>query len=321
MTSSTAPAREPAWISAAHGKPLSALSQRDSTLPSGHYFPARSSPPKATLIALHGIQTHSAWFSLMAREFNARDIAVIAPNRRGSGSMPERATMAADIEHRRQWLDDLDPVVSAARGLGAPVFLVGTSWGAKLALGYAGEYPDRIDGVALLVPALKTRQETLGRKIGVLVGAFFSIFNPKLDTELPLRDQLYLPERAEATPVDAELLAGMRDDPGLLRRVTFRFLWQQNKLQHEALKKWRNPEVRRLPLQAVFAARDQVVDEKRARKALPRADSLDAPAPIADAGHGVQVHNAAASAAQIGAWILSGAGSAPKAALLGADER
>ncbi|WP_043360355.1 alpha/beta fold hydrolase [Belnapia sp. F-4-1] len=113
--------------------------------------------PRAILLALHGFGDYSFnFFDIPASLFIALGIGVFAYDQRGFGAGPHRgywpgtATLAADAAAVARLL--------AARYPGVPVFLVGESMGAAVALvTMAAADPPPVAGLILLAPGVRGR--------------------------------------------------------------------------------------------------------------------------------------------------------------------
>src|SRR5689334_19603153 len=69
----------------------------------------RHASPTASIVLLHGLQSHARWFAEAADMLNDRGFAVYALDRRGSGSSPGRR---GDIRDYRHWYDEVRDVVA-----------------------------------------------------------------------------------------------------------------------------------------------------------------------------------------------------------------
>ena len=124
-------------------------------LPYAAWLPEGS--PKAILLGLHGFGDYSVnAFELPAPLFTAAGIALYAYDQRGfgaapnSGLWPGTATLAADATAMARLL--------AARHPGVPVYLMGESMGAAVALAAAGSAdPPPVAGYLLLAPGVRGR--------------------------------------------------------------------------------------------------------------------------------------------------------------------
>ncbi len=127
-------------------------------LPVRVWLPAPGQPPRAVLLALHGFNDSRDAWELAAPVFAAHGIAVFAPDQRGFGGAPGRATwpgvgrLIADADAMARGLHSRYP---AAR-----LFVMGESMGGAIALDLAAESsPPPIDGVIALAPAVWGRAE------------------------------------------------------------------------------------------------------------------------------------------------------------------
>lgn len=117
-----------------------------------------SGPPRARVIALHGLSCRAEDFSPLGRAFADRGFRVEAWNLRGQGLDPE-------LERRGTWLDVdgvLADLAAFAGTADAPLFLCGESMGAMLAIRAAArpEWKRRLAGLLLFVPVVGLAQRT-----------------------------------------------------------------------------------------------------------------------------------------------------------------
>jgi acylglycerol lipase len=117
--------------------------------------------PRGTVIALHGIQSHSGWYDYSSRRLADAGFAVYFPDRRGSGLNGFQRGHAAhamrlvnDVRALRTLAineTDCSPEKSNAH---LPITILGISWGGKLAAVLAALFPQEFDRLALLYPGL-----------------------------------------------------------------------------------------------------------------------------------------------------------------------
>lgn len=290
----------------------------DPALPQGVHFPAQGAA-RATLICLHGIQTHAGWFAPLAGELTTSGIHVIAVDRRGSGMNTAKPFIKGHAAGSDELVEDLQKQVTEARRLGAPVYLLGTSWGSNLAGVYAarGANPQPA-GVILLVPATRSRFETRGK---AFVTAVVSLLAPRVKVGLPfgvthyqagapqpaptdhVRKPLKKPndnEVSEQNPELANLLVEDGKTDVLVTKPSFRLLRTGLKLAKE----WREPPRQRgFPLLLLVAERDQIMDNGPAWVAAQSNTSRSTREIIPGAGHGVQITHPKEIATRILGWI------------------
>ncbi len=214
----------------------------------------RHSQPAASLVLVHGLQSHAQWFADAADELVERGFSVYALDRRGSGSSPEAR---GDIARYQDWFDEIGDVVGLARqeSPDAPVHLVGHCFGANLALGYALVQPDDVQSVVMLTPG------------------FYVI------PDYPLRQKLRIaaagliaPDRKFRVPQDDELFTR---DPGVLSWISrdtlgAKWLTARCLLQINRMLGWlrRGAGNLRVPLLVLEAGRDRLSDNRRNRELL-----------------------------------------------------
>lgn len=115
-------------------------------------------PSSAVLVYLHGIEGHSQWFEQTASYLNRLGFSIYAPDRRGSG---RNADMRGDITSYRQFINDLKQLLACVKKQHSdvPLILVGSCWGAKLAVAALQDPEIRrmsFAGLVLITPAIKT---------------------------------------------------------------------------------------------------------------------------------------------------------------------
>lgn len=175
--------------------------------------------PWAVVIFLHGIASHGGWFGETATDLRKHGVTVYAPDRRGSGRSGGRR---GHVDRYVRALDDVTQVVRLAGSEhpGAPVFLAGSSWAAKLAVVYAMGRPVLLSGLLLLGPGLLPRVGlSPALRLAVGVGQLVA---PTAQVAIPLTPELYT-----TTPRYLEFI---RADPLRLLTATTRFFWETGRL-------------------------------------------------------------------------------------------
>lgn len=171
--------------------------------------------PRGAVIAVHGIQSHSGWYSDSSIAMARSGWDVYFADRRGSG-LNGRDRGHAD--HGIRLVNDLKTLIKLAKQdhPDRPIVLLGLSWGGKLATAFTAMHADLIQRLILLYPATDT-----------FVG-------PKLWNRMLLRFARHHDVRKKliALPfTDAELFtnvteyqARIQNDPLALNAVTTGFL-------------------------------------------------------------------------------------------------
>jgi len=212
----------------------------------GRRWLPRQSQVRASLLFVHGIASHSAWFAGTAAVLAERGIAVYAPDRRGSGQssgprghIPSYERAAADVE--------LFVDLAAREQSGRPLFLAGSSWAARLALAVAARRQDDLAGLVLLGPVLFSRVDlTVAQKLFVLACHHLGAAR---QLPIPLFPELYT--RHE------RYVQYIRDDTRRLLTASARFFWETRRLDRA---RDRLAAELRLPLMVQIGAADRIAD-------------------------------------------------------------
>jgi len=211
-----------------------------------------------TVVYLHGIQSHGAWYLETASELVRRGYSVYLPDRRGSGrSGGPRGHFPATA----QLVDDVRRMVELARSEGGdvPLFVVGGCWGARTAIAYALAEPEPLAGLALVCPALFAKVELPpGDRLRVLAGG---LVDSMLPVRVPLEDELF----TENPPY----LEFIKDDALSLREVTASFFFRQAIWDRQL----RAATALRPPLLVLQSGADPIVDGPRVRAWFDRLES------------------------------------------------
>jgi alpha-beta hydrolase superfamily lysophospholipase len=206
--------------------------------------------PRATVVALHGIQSHSGWFTYSSGRLAEAGLAVCFLDRRGSGMNEPARGHARSVE---RLVDDVTQFLAEVRGLdgklNAPLILLGVSWGGKLATVTAARRPELIDGLALLYPGLRARVRTRWDQ----------------NLRLSLAEWLGIRDKRVRVPLDnAALFTGearwkemIRNDPLALHDVTVSFLLANRQLDRRLPS---CPAAIRLPVLVMLAGQDEIID-------------------------------------------------------------
>jgi acylglycerol lipase len=211
---------------------------------------------KTALVYLHGIESHSGWFGKAATLLRDQGYDVYCLDRRGSGINREnRGFVSGHVDSYKVLLEDLRAFIQPLRSRYDSVFLVGMSWGGKLALGYGFTHPEDIRGLVLITPGIRALVDvSLFTKLKILVASQVQPLEP---IAIPIK-----PEMFTSNPQNLEFI---HRDPLRLRQATARFFIESRRLdgyiddQMSTL---------RLPVQLFLAGKDRLIDNDGVRLVL-----------------------------------------------------
>ena len=219
------------------------------------YRLVRAPRTRSSLVYLHGIESHAAWFLPAAERLTRRGSTTLLAERRGSGLNAGEAP--GDAASARVLLEDvhrarevLDP---------RPVALIGLSWGGKLALAAALERPRGLRALVLVTPGLVPRVDVpLGDKLRIAASCL--VGGGRASIDVPIEPEMFTTE--------ARALEYIRSDRLRLHRVTARLF-----LAGRALDRRIRAGIEGLcvPVLVVLAGRDRIVDNRRTLELLGRA--------------------------------------------------
>ncbi|MEU4845690.1 alpha/beta hydrolase [Streptomyces gilvosporeus] len=223
--------------------------------------------PKAAVFYVHGLQSHAGWLFETGPELARRQIAVYAPDRRGSGSsggprghLPSSAAVLDDYTAHFE-------AVRARHPEHLPVTAVGQSFGGSVLAALLATGRISPDGVVLCAPALGQQQARHGqegvRRLRTLQGHRTS--------PVTLKDEDYTRQQP--------YLAFMANDHAMLRQITdgFRAVMAELELLYTEGPRWDigSPAA---PVHFARPERDPIIDLDTARSTLARMcpDTVDA---------------------------------------------
>lgn len=127
---------------------------------------------RATIVLAHGASEHSGRYAWTAEELAARGYATWAIDHRGHG---RSEGARAYLDRLANAVADLDGLVALAAG--GPLFLLGHSMGGTVALAYALEHQERLDGLVLSAPLAALEAASPLQRIA---GQVLSVIAPRL---------------------------------------------------------------------------------------------------------------------------------------------
>jgi alpha-beta hydrolase superfamily lysophospholipase len=159
-------------------------SARELRLPMSCWTDACASP-KAVVVMIHGLLLHAKSFDVLGKTLASQGFVVVAPDLRGCGRW---RTSGSDyqpsrlLDHQRSYEDILALTHKMkTEHPGLPIFLVGESMGAALAIQVGATEPDLVNGLVLASPAIKGQVAILPK---ALYSAMKLFSNPRREIDL-----------------------------------------------------------------------------------------------------------------------------------------
>jgi alpha-beta hydrolase superfamily lysophospholipase len=210
----------------------------------------------AHVVCLHGIQSHAGWYEYSCRKLSQAGFIVSFLDRRGSGMNKEAR---GDTPSFRRLLQDVAEFLEYLSGQAKagssnlPIFVIGISWGGKVAVPLSRFRLNHVSGMVLICPGLCPRVHAPFSERLRIVWA--RLVSPRRLFSIPLND----PEMFTATPRWLDFLRG---DALSLHRATARFLVESVRLDRY-LK--RVPPYVRVPVLLLLAEKDRIIDNAATR--------------------------------------------------------
>ncbi|QJW93438.1 alpha/beta fold hydrolase [Frigoriglobus tundricola] len=242
------------------------------------HYPA-AGVPRARLVFVHGIRSHSGWYRRSCQALAAAGHEVYFLDRRGAGL---NTAHRGDSPSFRRLIDDVAEFVQHLRAEHAwlPVFVCGISWGGKLAVGLPYRKPHLVDGLVLLCPGLAPKvAPPLPQRARIAVAR---VFRPWKFFPVPLNE----PELFTAAP---EWRHFVDTEPHGLRRVTARFLFGSFSLDLYLRRAARRVTV---PALLALAEHDRVIDNARTAAFVARFPGPSETVTYPDAHHTLEFERA-----------------------------
>jgi len=202
------------------------------------------------LVYVHGIESHSGWFSECAEAIEQMNVSVYALDRRGSGLNEESR---GDCRDFRQLVEDVVKFVNSITDAHDRIHVAALSWGGKLAVATDMFHPGIFSTLTLISPGFFPKiMPRIGERISI---ALDWIIRPHALHPIPIRDEMFT--------FSTKYLEYIANDPLRLRRVTASFYRESVKLDRflkDRAYQWTSP------TQALLAEHDAIVDNQKTRQ-------------------------------------------------------
>jgi acylglycerol lipase len=206
--------------------------------------------PQRVLVCIQGLGGHGGYYEELAHQLALDGTILVAPDLRGHGHSEGKR---GDIDYFDRYLGDVDAAINWARTSwpDKPIFVLGESMGASIAIQYIASFDYRITsipiaGLVLVSPVLSPAiRPTVTEVIRYISSLFLSPSRPAIAVtgreELGCRDPVFN-ERLRADPLFVRHVSAR-----FMTRLTF-WLWQS---KHKAYQI-------NLPLLVLLGGRDYV---------------------------------------------------------------
>lgn len=241
--------------------------------------------PHATVVYLHGIESHGGWFDATAQLLVRSQVEVYAPDRRGSGRNRLGRGHCRAYEHL---LLDLFMFLRRVPP-SAPVHLLGLSWGGKVAMAFAQHYPEALASVILLTPGVWPSRTLDGRAQWQVLWRWLR--NDLRRLPIPLTPELF-----SDVP---EVQAYIAEDSQRVVAVTAAFYWESRRLDR-VVQPMRHCAV---PVCGILSRPDRIINTPRTDAWLAQLTAPLTRTTIHDAGHALQLECPAVVADDVLDWI------------------
>lgn len=186
-------------------------------MPIYHWAPPAD--PKGVVLALHGLAMHGQTFRELAKALADQGFLVYSTDMRGYGRLtkeyPHEFCSAKDCKQKLNYNKSANDLLKLADRLKSdhkslPLYIVGESMGADMAIRIASERPELADGLVLSSPAIRTHHfiDSISMKNLPIV---MTNFNKQLDL---------IPYVKKYASDDPEVVNELTHDPLLRRRMS-----------------------------------------------------------------------------------------------------
>jgi lysophospholipase len=217
--------------------------------------------PRAALLLVHGLGGHSDRFQECARRWAARGITTYAPDLQGFG---HTAGPRGHIDSFQRYHRDLEKLLAraVAENSRRPLFLLGESMGAVLAVDFVATRPALLSGLVLVAPSLADRLDVpAARKAEAFIHLLFRH-----------RKWYDLPWNPRAFTRDEAFIKFLENDPLEVRRVTAQFYFAYAAVVARAR---REASFLHLPVLLLLPGEDRMIDTDYSRAWFERVPSPD----------------------------------------------
>ncbi len=243
-------------------------------IPTYEWMPANV-PPRAIVLAVHGLTLHGRRYRVLARMLAANNVGVVALDMRGFGRCrfddKNQFTTAGDDKKRVNHQKSYEDIVELAKLIRAKypdrkLLVMGESLGCTFAVRMAAEHPELTDAILLSAPAVRLNSKMyIGH--GTMARGAAAIFKPGHDIGLHSFFEYLVSNRKEVADE-------MIDDPLIVKELSIKALLSTDKFVSKTAK-WGKQVSDTMPVLILQGSRDSCVSPKKVTELMSAMPSSD----------------------------------------------
>lgn len=173
---------------------------------------------KRVVVCIHGIGDYSGWFENLGPELAAEGYQVYALDLRGFGESQEEGLPRGFVSDFERHLQDIDDFVShlLKRHNKKRLHVLGHSLGGVYSVWYAANYPDAVDGLVLVAPAVASVINSRKNRVKLFLANIFTprkTYNPYFSARAnrdPEEIKIMLEDHLETWQLTANYLSNVK---------------------------------------------------------------------------------------------------------------
>ncbi len=227
-----------------------------------------SRKPAALLVAVHGMTLHGRRFDHLANELCADNVAVVSADLRGFGArqnLPAEEAGRTPVHYRRSEAEFVEVCrLMRNRYPNTPLFLLGESLGANLAIDIASAQPTLVDGIIACSPCVRRVQQLSPHMVADVTRGVIHPYQ-----RISLR-----PYIAVKLSDDPQVVRDYLNDPLVRCDLTFAELWKSLGANKRSLQSMSRLPAQ-LPVLIIAGERDRIYSSRSLKKFVTSSGSKE----------------------------------------------